>query len=72
MVGMKANGLGMMSVSSYWLRLVQNKRGEMATPKMIAGNIEAAFKRNPSLMKQLYDGDEISMMNKFQECNARS
>lgn len=52
---------------SFWLKMVRNPKGEMATPTVISNNIQSALQKNPTLIRTLYTGDEVKLMRQFQQ-----
>lgn len=51
--------------TAYWVRLVQNKQGNMNAPGVMRNNILSALKNQQSVMKQLYNKEEIASMRRF-------
>jgi hypothetical protein len=50
---------------AYWSKLVTNPKGEVATPTMIGGNIDKAFKNQSSLIKVLFSPEEMKLIRQY-------
>lgn len=50
---------------AYWLRIVQNSQGQMHSPTMIVSNFKTALERQGSIMKTLFDPNEVVKMKQF-------
>ena len=48
-----------------WLRLVQDKRGEVFSPQVMLNNLKGAFANQPTLMRALYTPEELKVMRQF-------
>ena len=48
-----------------WLRLVQDKRGEVFNPQIMLNNLKGAFANQPTLMRALYAPEELKVMRQF-------
>lgn len=56
---------------AYWNRVVQDAKGNMASPQMIANNIEQMFNRQKSVLNVLYTPrQQILMKQLAEECRA--
>jgi hypothetical protein len=51
--------------TAYWLRLVQDKKGEMATPGVILSNIKTAIEKQGTVMKTLFSPEETAHIGQF-------
>lgn len=52
---------------AYWLRLVQNNKGEMRTPTELVNNIQGALNNQASVLTTLYSRQEIDMFRRFSD-----
>jgi len=50
---------------AYWLRLVQNKSGEVLGPQALASNIKSAFNGQGTLIQELFTKQEIRQMKQL-------
>ncbi len=48
-----------------WLRLVQDKKGELFSPQVMLNNLKGAFANQPTLMRALYSPQELKVMRQF-------
>jgi hypothetical protein len=55
-----------------WLRLVQDKRGEVFSPQVMLNNLRGALANQPTLMKALYSPNELKIMRQFTGALARA
>ncbi len=51
--------------AAYWMRLVQDKRGDMFTPGNMLGNIKTALSSQRSVVGTLYTREEIANIRNF-------
>jgi hypothetical protein len=50
---------------AYWTRLVQDNKGEMLSPTQLVNNIKGALVNQQSVLKTLYSGEELAMMQRY-------
>jgi hypothetical protein len=48
--------------TAYWMKLVQDKKGELFSPKVMLNNIKTAEQSQSSVFKTLYSPEEIAQM----------
>lgn len=46
--------------AAYWMRLVQDKKGDMFTPGVMLNNIKASLKSQGTVVRTLYDQNELA------------
>lgn len=52
---------------AYWVNLVQDRRGNVLSPQQLKNNLDAAFKNQLSVLRQLYSPEELSLFRRFGE-----
>lgn len=52
---------------AYWVRLVQDKQGNVLTPQVMLNNIQNALQSQRSIMGTLYGKDELGAMIRFSQ-----
>lgn len=50
---------------AYWIRLAQDSQGRVLSAGRLRNNIDAAMRNQDSLMKELYTGPELDMMQRL-------
>lgn len=50
---------------AYWVRLAQNNKGEILSPKLLKNRLDIAFEQQRPVLNQLFDKDEISLFKRF-------
>lgn len=50
---------------AHWMNVVNNSAGQLHTPTMIAQRIDKAFNSQASLMRELYEPQELALIRRF-------
>jgi len=51
--------------TAYWMRLVQDKKGDMFTPGVMLNNIKASIKSQGTVIRTLYSPEEVAHIGQF-------
>lgn len=51
--------------TAYWLKLVQDRKGELASPTVMLNSLRTAFNKQDSVLKLMYSPQEIGDMRKL-------